>query len=123
MVATKSLRHVGSWFSGDALNAEDVMDSGGALRLTCNPVTPEREVTLKWTGTDGTAHSANYAVVQDTLVRTVDGAGITLANLVVANSVSFTLCGKFLTLAVDVKADRNTTETLNLRTQIRKLQQ
>ena len=123
MVATKSLRHVGSWFSGDALNAEDVVDSGGVLRLTCNPVAPEREVTLKWTGTDGTAHSANYAVVQDALVRTVDGANnITLADQVVANSVAFTLCGKFLTLAVDVNADRNTTETLNLRTQIRKLQ-
>ena len=122
MVATKSLRHIGSWFSGDALNAEDVVDSGGIVRLTCDPGSPESEVTLKWTGTDGTAHSANYAVVQDTLVRTVDGAQITLADRVVANSVSFTLCGQFLTLAVDVDADRNTTETLSLRTHIRKLQ-
>jgi len=122
MVATKSLRHIGSWFSGDALNAEDVIDSGGVLRLTCNPVAPESQVTLRWTSTDGTAHSANYAVVQDTLVRTFDGTQITLADRVVANSVSFTLCGQFLTIAVDVDADRNTTETLNLRTQIRKLQ-
>ena len=122
MVATKSLRHIGSWFSGDALNAQDVVDSGGVLRLTCNPDSLEREVTLKWTSIDGTAHSANYAVAQDTLVRTVDGAKIILANQVIANSVSFTLCGEFLTLAVDVKADRNTTETLNLRTKIRKLQ-
>ncbi len=122
MVATKSLRHVGSWFSGDALNAEDVVDSGGALRLTCNPGAPEREVSLKWTGTDGSAHLAHYKVVQDTLVRTVDGASIILTDELVANSVSFTLCGAFLTLSAEVKADRNTTEILNLRTKIRKLQ-
>lgn len=122
MVATKSLRHIGSWFSGDALNAEDVLDSGGVLRLTCEPVTPEREITLTWASIDGTAHTADYAVVQGTLVRTVDGASITLADQVVANSVSFTLCGKFLTVVVDVEADRNTKETLSLRTQIRKLQ-
>ncbi len=122
MVATKSLRHVGSWFSGDALNAEDVVDSGGVLRLTCSPGTPESEVTFKWTAIDGTPHSANYAVVQDTLVRTFDGAQITLTDRVVAGSVSFSLCGQFLTLGAAVDADRGTTETLSLRTQIRKLQ-
>jgi len=32
VIATKDLRHAGSWFAGDAINAEDALDSGGLDR-------------------------------------------------------------------------------------------
>ena len=46
--ATKTVRHAGSWFAGDALNAEKVLDAGD-LPLECTPATPVEEVKLTWT--------------------------------------------------------------------------
>ena len=122
LVATKDLRHAGSWFAGDAINAEDALDSGGTDRLTCAPVPAEHETTLTWTSKDGAAHTARYAVVQRALIRTIDGAQLTVASNVVEQSPTFSLCGDFLTLTLEVEAARNTTETLSLRTRLRKLQ-
>ena len=34
--AVREVRHAGSWFAGDALNATDVLDAGGDP-LTCTP--------------------------------------------------------------------------------------
>ena len=122
VIATKDLRHAGSWLAGDAINAEDALDAGGTTRLTCDPVPAEHETNLTWTSSDGSTHTAHYAVVQGALIRTMDGAQLTLATNVVDQSPTFSLCGDFLTLTLAVEASRNATETLSLRTRLRKLQ-
>ena len=125
VVATKNLRHAGSWFAGDALNAEDVLDSGGVTRLTCDPNPPVREITLSWIDTAGGSHTANYRVVvqngQNHLERSFNGTQLTMSDRVVGNSLSFSLCGGSLTMLLAVEADRDSTEPLSLRTQVRKL--
>jgi len=44
--AVRELRHASSWFSGDALNATDVLDAGGATRLTCTSSPSAEQVAL-----------------------------------------------------------------------------
>ena len=121
--AVREVRHAGSWFSGDALNATDVLDAGGVDRLTCTPSPPVQQVTLTWTDTSGTAHNVVYSVTGDELLRDFDSNGtpLVLASGVVANSISFTLCGNTLRVNMDVQADRNTTDKLDLITYMRKL--
>ena len=127
VVATKDLRHAGSWFAGDSLNAEDVLDSNGDTLfippgdpLVCSSSAPP--ITLKWFDTSGGAHNAIYLVSGESLKRDFDGAVITLAPRVVANSVNFTLCGNLLTLDMVVKAEASTTESMSLQTYLRKLE-
>ncbi len=121
--AVREIRHAGSWFSGDALNATDVLDAGGVDRLTCTPSPSVQQVTLTWTDTSGTAHNVVYSVTGDELRRDFDSNGtpLVLASGVVANSISFTLCGNTLRVNMDVQADRNTTDNLDLITYMRKL--
>ncbi|MCH8279485.1 MAG: prepilin-type N-terminal cleavage/methylation domain-containing protein [Chloroflexi bacterium] len=123
VVATKELRHAGSWFAGDALNAEDVLDAGGVTQLTCNPDPAAEQVTLQWTDKDGvTQHSATYSLSGAKLIRNYDGDLNTMARPVVAGSLDFTLCGNLLTLKMQVEADRSTNEDITLQTYIRRLQ-
>ena len=75
-VATKDLRHAGSWFAGDALNATDVLDAGGVNRLTCQPNPPVSQVTLNWTDALGAAQSAKYNHSGTTVVRELNTSGI-----------------------------------------------
>ena len=121
--ATREVRHAASWFAGDALNATDVLDAGGVTRLTCTPSPSVQQVTLTWTDTSGASHNVVYSVSGEELLRDFDsnGSPLTLADRVVANSVSFTLCGNTLRLNLDVLADRNTTDSLDLITYVRKL--
>ena len=121
--AVREIRHAGSWFSGDALNATDVLDAGGVNRLTCTPSPSVQQVTLTWTDTSGTAHNVVDSVTGDELLRDFDSNGtpLVLASGVVANSISFTLCGNTLRVNLDVLADRNTTDKLDLITYMRKL--
>lgn len=121
--AVRETRHAGSWFSGDALNATDVLDAGGVDRLTCTPSPSVQQVTLTWTDTSGTAHNVVYSVTGDELLRDFDSNGtpLVLASRLVANSISFTLCGNTLRVNMDVQADRNTTDNLDLITYMRKL--
>lgn len=51
IVAVREVRHAGSWFAGDALNATEVLDAGGVTRLTCTPSPVVQQVTLTWTDT------------------------------------------------------------------------
>ena len=127
VVATKDLRHAGSWYAGDSLNAEDVLDSNGDTLfippgdpLVCTSTAPP--ITLKWSDTSGVAHNAIYRVSGGSLQRSFDGAAITLAPRVVANSVIFKLCGKLLTLDLKVKAELGTEESMSLQTYLRKLE-
>ena len=121
--ATKELRNAESWFAGDALNAADVLDAGGVNRLTCSPDPVVNQVTLTWTDTTGTGHTAVYRVSGNALVRDFDSSGVLqdVARGVVASSVSFSLCADVLSLDMDVLADRGTTESLDIRTLMRKL--
>ncbi len=67
-VATKDLRHIGSWFAGDALNAETVVFGGTA---------PAPTVTLSWVDSsdplDPQFHSSVYGLNGGTLTRNNDG--------------------------------------------------
>ena len=121
--AVREVRHAGSWFAGDALNATDVLDAGGVTRLTCAPNPAVQQVTLTWTDTSGSPHNVVYSVTGDELRRDLDSNGIPLvmASRVVANSISFTLCGNTLRLNMDVLGDRNSTDNLDLITYVRKL--
>jgi len=123
VVAVREVRHAGSWFAGDALNATDVLDSGGSTRLTCTPSPSVQQVTLTWTDSSSTVHNVVYSVTGDELQRDFDSNGtpLVMASGVVANSVSFTLCGNALRLNMDVLGDRNTTDNLDLITYLRKL--
>lgn len=121
--ATREVRHSGSWFAGDALNATDVLDAGGINRLTCTPSPSVEQITLTWTDTVGTTHNVVYSVTGDELRRNYDsnGSPLVMTDQVVANSISFTLCGSTLRLTMDVLADRSTTDKLDLLTYMRKL--
>ena len=121
--AVREVRHAGSWFAGDALNATDVLDAGGVTRLTCAPNPSVQQITLTWTDSSGTSHNVVYSVTGDELQRDFDSNGtpLVMATGVMANSISFTLCGNTLRLNVDISADRNTTDKLDLITYVRKL--
>ena len=126
--ATREVRHAASWFAGDALNATDVLDAVGGSRLTC---TPSPSATLTWTDSSGDSHDALYSVSGQVLLRdfytngTSNGSPLTMADRVVANSVSFTLCsgstGYTLRLKLDVLPDSSATDSLDLITFVRKL--
>ena len=123
--ATREVRHAASWFAGDALNATDVLDAVGGSRLTCSP---SPSVALTWTDSSGDSHDAVYSVSGEELLRdyytngSSNGSPLTMANRVVANSVSFTLCdGNTLRLKMDVLPDNKATDSLDLITYVRKL--
>ena len=121
--AVREVRHAGSWLAGDALNATDVLDAGGVTRLTCAPSPSVQQVTLTWTDTSGASHNVVYSVSGGELLRDFDsnGSPLTMAGQVVANSVSFTLCGNILRAKMDVLAARGATDSLDLMTYMRKL--
>ncbi len=123
VVAVREVRHAGSWFAGDALNATEVLDDGGVTRLTCAPSPVVQQVTLAWTDTLGNSHNVVYSVTGDELRRDFDGNGtpLVMASRVVASSISFTLCGSTLRLNMEVLGDRDTTDNLDLLTYVRKL--
>ena len=124
VVATKELRHAGSWFAGDALNAEDALDAGGVTQLTCDPEPAVEQVTLEWTDKDGiNQHVATYSLSGAELIRNYDGVLNTLARPVVAGSLNFSLCGNLLTLKMQVEADRDAIEEITLQTYLRSLPQ
>ena len=123
--ATREVRHAASWFAGDALNATNVLDASGENRLTCMPDPSVQQVTLTWTDASG-GRSVVYRVSGEELLRDLDnGPALIMADRVVANSVSFTLCngstGYTLRLKLDVLPDSKATDSLDLITFVRKL--
>ena len=95
--AVREVRHAGSWFAGDALNATDVLDSGGDP-LTCTPNPSVQQIKLTWTDTSGAPHNVVYSVVGDELQRDYDsnGSPLVMASRGVENSISVPLCGNNL---------------------------
>ena len=127
-LATRDLRHVGSRFVGDALNAEDALDAPGGSRLTEDcaqpPANPASTVTLIWTDTAGVSRRGTYSASAGVLTRQDEGGiqAVIITQGVVDNSLKFSLCGTLLTLEVEVNAEAGQTEKIRLRTHIRKLQ-
>ena len=110
-VATKDLRHTGSWFAGDALNAETVVISG----------TPEAPtVTISWVDSSDVFHSSIYSLDGDTLIRDDDGIVTPVAKSVV--SADFSLSGRVLTLDLTVNSGNGGTTLMTLKTYFRVLQ-
>ena len=110
-VATKDLRHTGSWFAGDALNAETVVIAG----------TPEAPtVTISWVDSSDVFHSSIYRLDGDTLTRNDDGIVTQVAKGVV--SAEFSLSGRVLTLDLTVNSGNGGTTPLTLQTYLRVLQ-
>ena len=110
-VATKDLRHTGSWFAGDALNAETVVISG----------TPEAPtVTISWVDSSDVFHSSIYSLDGDTLIRDDDGIVTPVAKSVV--SADFSLSGRVLTLDLTVNSGNGGTTLMTLKTYLRVLQ-
>ena len=110
-VATKDLRHTGSWFAGDALNAETVVISG----------TPEApNVTISWVDSSDVFHSSIYSLDGDTLIRDDDGIVTPVAKSVV--SADFSLSGRVLTLDLTVNSGNGGTTLMTLKTYLRVLQ-
>ena len=130
-VATRDLRHAGSWFAGDALNAESVLTSPppGGVPLPCEPGAPFSSVTLTWDDSDS-SHVTTYTVSGEELTRTYDGDTIRLSQIVIALNTGFSLCNSLcndvpcdhvLTFDMAVTADRGNSESMSLETRIRKL--
>ena len=114
-VATKDLRHIGSWFAGDALNAETVVFGGTA---------PAPTVTLSWVDSSDPLnlvfHSSVYGLNGGTLTRNNDGIVTTLADDV--DSAAFSLSGRVLTLDLTVNSGNGGTTLMTLQTYLRVLQ-
>ena len=114
-VATKDLRHIGSWFAGDALNAETVVFGGTA---------PAPTVTLSWVDSSDPLnlvfHSSVYGLNGGTLTRNNDGIVTTLADDV--DSAVFSLSGRVLTLDLIVNSGNGGTTPMTLKTYLRVLQ-
>ncbi len=127
-LATKDLRHAGSRFVGDTFNAADVLDAPGGSRLTedCDdpPANPASTVTLTWNDTAGVARRGTYSASAGVLTREDEGGSqaAIISQGVVDNSLKVSLCGTPLTLELEVDAEEGQTETIRLRTHIRKLQ-
>ena len=111
VLATRELRRAGSWFAGDALNAEatDLIDGGG-------PVT---SVALTWTDETGASHTTAYSISGDNLIRDYDGLQLVVARRVVSLGISQS--GGILTLNLVVRAEEGGTESSTLETYLRAL--
>ena len=125
-VATRELRHAGSWVAGDALRAQNVLTAAppSETALPCAPAAPSSTVTLIRSDSDGASvvtHVITYAVSGGELTRTYDGATTTIARDIVSGSVGFSLCANELTFDLTMNADQGNTESMSLKTRIRKL--
>ncbi len=112
-VATKDLRHTGSWFAGDALNAETVVFG----------IPPKTTVTLTSSGIVDDkpyTHEQVYGWDGDILTRTEEGVVTILADDV--DSAAFSLSGKFLTLEMGVNSGNGGITLMTLKTYLRNLQ-
>ena len=123
-VATKDLRHTGSWFAGDALNAETVVFG--------SPGDPT--VTLSWSeivdnSVPGSPvfqfHSSVYSLDGDTLTRTEtlpDNSVVTTILADDVDSAAFSLSGRVLTLNMTVNSGNGGTTPMILKPYLRVLQ-
>ena len=116
-VATNHLRHGGSWFSGEALNAKAAWDED---RDPVDLLSASDGVTLSWTSSDGTNHSSTYQVSGDTFERDYGGRINHLASRAVADSPGFIHCGNLLTQELEVDDEQGNAKKPVLWTYLRR---
>ena len=119
-VAARDLRHVGSWFAGDALFRAQCVTIGGITWTDGDGILHGSELTIAWTDSSDNDHTAIYGLSGDALIRNVDGTEQPLADGVV--SVDFSLDDRILLLTMEVNAGRGATETKSLQTYLRVLE-
>jgi len=110
MVATKDLRHVGSWFGGDVLNTDTTN-----LVLDDPPV-----ITAMLTTFDG--DKITYSLSVPNLIRTYDDGVVVTQNILSSKAVSVAFSqssADLVTLVLVVNAENGGTETLTLNTNLR----
>ena len=99
------LRHAGSWFARDALNA--------VTSTLADLQSDNASTTMSWTATTGVSHTAKYTLVgattPKTLVREFDGNSIEIARNAV--SVTFSRSGGVLVLNLTVQVGGVTKST------------
>lgn len=112
VIATKDVRHAGSWFARDALNAQttDLVDGAPAVPYA----------TISWKDKDGNPHTTSYTLLGNELKRSYDGQVITVARDV--TSVGFSRSGKKIKFILTVNSSRGNTESKTLDTFGRMLQ-
>ena len=119
-VSARDLRHVGSWFAGDALFRAQGVVIGGIIWTDGDGNEHGNELTITWTDSSDNDHTTTYSLSGDTLIRNVDGTEQPLADGVV--SVDFYLDGRVLWLEMEINAGRGDTETKSLQTYLRVLE-
>lgn len=115
VVATRDLRHAGSWFAGDVLSAK-----------TTDLVDGDPAVTSVILSTFTTDETITYSVLANELIRShFDGVATTVENRLANNveSVSFLLTGDVLEMTLVVNTDGTNndtnTESMSLNTKLR----
>ena len=89
--------------------------------LPCNSASPANSVTLILSDGSG-AHVVTYLITGTDLTRDYDGARNIVARDIVPALLGFSLsCNNDLTFDLVVNADRDNTESISLKTHIRKL--
>ena len=109
VVATKDLRHVGSWFAGDLLNT-DTTD-------LINDAPPVDNIVL----TTFNGDQITYNVSGNSLTRVFDDGTTLYQNILSSKAVSvaFSRSTDLVTMVLVVKAERGGTETITLNTNLR----
>ena len=110
--AARELRHAGSRFAGDALNAATttLVDLGPATS----------SVSLHWIDVEKVHHAATYTASGKRLLRDYDGDQLAMARRLV--TAEFSLPGGVLTFYLEVEAGEGATASTTLTTFLRHLQ-
>ncbi len=112
VMAAAEVRKAGTWFAGDAVNAEttDLIDAAA----------PVSSVTLSWTDRHGVPKTVLYQIAGGTLTRTEASIQTTVARGVVSGG--FQLSGKLVMLDIGVQGASGGTENAVLQTYLRMMQ-
>ena len=113
VLAIRDLRHAGSWFAGDALNAATTTLVDGAASTT--------SVTLNWTDVANTTYSITYSLSGSAapykLLRESGGSSLQMSDKVV--DVGFSISGNVVTFDLTVEGAGDETRTKSLDTYLR----
>lgn len=143
VVATREVRHAESWFSGDALNAEEVCVSGAELAPGATSASnltlvsyetigggslPLTSCTLAVDTAQYNLFTSTFALTGTSLTRTTEKNGVpgsqqtnTLSSRITRADFVRSAAGDVLSLQLDVNAEKGGTESSNLDTFLRRL--
>ena len=110
--ATAAWRRAGAFVARDGANAETTSLADGAA--------PVDGATLSWTDPAAAPHTAEYALSNALLIRTLDGAPLVVARQVV--DVGFSRSGDLMAFTIEVDSGGGSTETAAASVLLRSLQ-